>query len=582
MSWIRRFEHRIRRLWFRKNVELWYHPAYRLPITSLGSITGFESRRADFVMWYVLDRKLIPEHRVIQPRRLPLRDLARVHDCSYLESLTRSETLAHIFGVESWDIPAEEVMNTMRLACGATVGAARNCLQYGGVGINVLGGFHHASPERGAGLCPLNDIAIAIACLRADGFSGHISILDLDAHPPDGLAQCVQDDPNVWIGSLSGADWGELPRVDETVLPEQTQDAEYLEALNALLERMPQSELAFVIAGGDVLANDKMGTLALTLDGARERDECVALALDAIPSVWLAGGGYHTDAWRVLAGTALYLSVSSKKPIHRKFDPLKLQFQKIALSLTSEELEGDSLLSAADLQEALGLPNTGGQRLLGFYTVDGSELAFYRYGLLDYIRRLGYSRFRVEHDQTSTGDRMRLFADAGGATHLLVEIVLEKKKILDDWMLYIHWLTLRHPQALFKSNRPALPGQEVPGLGLAKEASEMMDIMAKRLHLKGVAFQPAWFHIAFTLRRRFRFVSPELQGKFEALIRDVAHLPLHEATQLVAEHQVGLEGQPYHWQSDVMAFMAHPTEAYLQEVQEVRDRTHFVVHNPRE
>ena len=72
-------------------------------------------------------------------------------------------------------------------------------------------------------------------------------VLDLDAHQPDGTAECLRTDPNAWIGSISGASWGVLPNVDEVILPDG-EDAAYLEALHGLLSRMPKPDLAFVLS----------------------------------------------------------------------------------------------------------------------------------------------------------------------------------------------------------------------------------------------------------------------------------------------------------------------------------------------
>jgi len=62
--------------------------------------------------------------------------------------------------------------------------------------LNLLGGFHHARPDVAGGFCPVNDVAVAIAAVRADGFRGRVLVLDLDAHPPDGLAACLAGDPS--------------------------------------------------------------------------------------------------------------------------------------------------------------------------------------------------------------------------------------------------------------------------------------------------------------------------------------------------------------------------------------------------
>src|SRR5262249_37124156 len=154
-------------------------------------------------------------------------------------------------------------------------------------------------PARGGGLCPVNDIAVAVAALRADGFAGQVCVIDLDAHPPDGTAECLGGDGRAWIGSLSASDWGAVAGADEGPLPDGCSDPAYVHALRRLLARMPRPALAFVIAGGDVLAGDRMGRLGLTLDGARRRDLAVHAALEGVPAVWLPGGGYHDDAWKV-------------------------------------------------------------------------------------------------------------------------------------------------------------------------------------------------------------------------------------------------------------------------------------------
>src|SRR5205814_8658958 len=183
-----------------------------------------------------------------------------------------------------------------------------------GPALNRLGGFHHAAPDRGAGLCAVNGLAVALAVARKNGFDGRVAVLDLDAHPPDGTAECLRSDPKKWIGSISGAGWAGLDGVDEVVLP-GAGDGAYLSALSELLSRMERPRLAFVLAGGDVLDGDKLGKLRLTLDGARRRDLAVASALRGIPSAWLPAGGYSDRAWKLLAGTALALTERSRRVV---------------------------------------------------------------------------------------------------------------------------------------------------------------------------------------------------------------------------------------------------------------------------
>lgn len=543
-------------------LELWHHPEFRLPITGLP--VPLEPRRADFALWYLVGRGRVRGSAVHVPRPVSYEKLARVHSHDYLESLQDARTLGGIFGVDPSDVPVHEVLRSVRLGCGATVAAARRCLVSGGVALNLFGGFHHAAPTHGGGLCALNDIAVAVADLRAHGFHGQVAVVDLDAHPPDGTAACFEGQERIWIGSLSGSDWGALKGVDEVLLSPGTGDGAYLAALDALLSRMPACEMAFVIAGGDVLAGDAFGMLGLTEEGARRRDRRVLEALHSVPSVWLPGGGYQANAWRVLAGSGLVLAGRGRQRIRPGEDPLRSHYAQVAHSLLPAALsDAESVsLTEEELNEQLGHGPSRRPRFLGFYSADGVEYALERYGFLAQLRRLGYRAFEVHLDELPTGHRVRLFAEHGGehggARHLLVELVAERRVLGGRDTLFINWLALRHPVARFSPGRSPLPGQEVPGLGLSREVAELLSRIAKRLGLGGVAFRPGWYHVAYAARHDFRFLDPARQGRFEALVRDLGKIPLLEATRAIAEGRARLNGRPYTWEADAMVSSERP------------------------
>lgn len=571
---------RVRAWLHRRDLPVWYDPLYRLPLSGLEAAAGMEPRRADFAIWWLRESRTVLARNVRTPRRVSYEDLARVHTPELLESLGRPEAVARIFAVDPSDVLVDEVMTTVRLACGGTLAAAREALQTKGPALNLLGGFHHAAPGAAGGFCPVNDVCVAIAALRAEGFAGRVAILDLDAHPPDGIAACIAGDPRVWLGSISGSDWGALPGVDEVLLPEGTTDAGYLEALGALLSRMPRPQLAFVISGGDVIAGDRFGRLALTLDGARQRDLAIATELEGVPAVWVPGGGYSRFAWRVLAGTGMALAEGSAEPIPAHHDPLSARYSRIARELSPHDLGDSGELTAEDLEEALGIRSQRQRLLLGFYTAAGMEHALYRYGILEQLERLGYRHFRAAFDRAGPGERVRIYGEADGTEHLLVEVILEKRRVLGVEVLFVHWLSLRNPRATFSDQRPRLPGQDVPGLGLAREAGHMLARMAIRLGLGGVAFRPAHLHTAYTARHDFAFVDPERQGRFEALVRDLAHLPLREASRLLDQGRVLMNGQPYAWEADEMAYWLREPPADAGEVERERARVRFTVAPP--
>jgi len=575
---------RAARRWRRwRTVETWYDPDYRLPFANLDR-SGMEPRRADLALWYLLEAGAIRLRGLHRPRPISYRKLSRVHGHEYLESLPDADKLAGIYALDPTDIVVDELLRTLRLACAGTLWAARYALASRRPTLNLLGGFHHARRDGGGGFCALNDLAVAVATLRSRGFRGRVAILDLDAHPPDGTADCLAGDGAAWIGSLSGSDWGPLlPGVDETRLPDGAGDGPYLEALDALLGRMPAPQLALVLAGGDVLLGDRLGRLGLSLQGARERDVRVHRALEGVPSVWVPAGGYHPDSWKVLAGTGLVLAGRPSKRISRRYDPLHARFGAISRALPPELLRSDSdELSQADVEPLY----RGGreQRFLRYYTAEGAEYALFRFGFIDQVRRLGYRGLRVAVDATGAGDRLRLFGSFEGTEHLLVEVVAERRRIGDPTFLFVNWLSLRHPRAQFSLARPILPGQEVPGLGLAREAGELLALIAGRLQLPGVAFRPAYYHVAYAARYRFRFTDPARQGRFEALVRDLAGMPLCDATCAVAEGRVLLNGERWAWEPEDMIFWiageAPPRPEEAAAAARAREASHFTVNPP--
>lgn len=558
-------------------VSIWYDPSYRLPFASIEASTGIDPRRADMVLSHLLSHGIFLREDVRTPSRVRYEDLARVHSQELLESFQDPMEIARVFGVDPSDVVLDEAVKTVRLACGGTLDAAREALHGRGVTLNLLGGFHHAGPTRGGGFCLVNDIAVAVAAVRAEGFRKRVVILDLDAHPPDGTAECFEGDPSVFIGSISGTTWGALPGVDETVLDAGSGDDVYLAALESLLARLPSAGLAFVLAGGDVLRGDKFGSLGLTLDGVRRRDLLVHRKLADVPAVWLPGGGYTVGAWKALAGTGMVLARESLVPIPSDSDPLGEHFSSVARRLTLDRLEGSALISEQDLLGDLDRGHARTRRFLDYYTPEGLEYGLSRYGILSHLRRLGYASFRVATDRDARGDRLRLFAHADGVEHLLFEIVLEKRRREDDDVLYVHWLTLRHPRGRFSPDRPRLPGQEEPGLGLAKEAGQLLARTAERLQLSGIVFRPAYFHTAYAARFAMTFADPEQQGRFEAMLRDLADRPLTEITNAMAEGRVRLDGQPYTWEAGEMVAWLVPRPVDRAPIEAAKQRSRFEI-----
>ena len=76
------------------------------------------------------------------------------------------------------------------------------------------------------------------------------------------------------------------------------------------------------------------------------------------------------------------------------------------------------------------------------------------------------------------------------------------------------------------------------------------------------------------------FVDPDRQGRFEALMRDLAGVSLVEATAALDEGRVLVNGEPYAWEADEMAFWLRESPAEPGEVAAERDRVKFAIVPP--
>ena len=81
-----------------------------------------------------------------------------------------------------------------RRTTAGTVAAARRALARG-VGMNLGGGTHHAGYDFARGYCLFNDVAVALARVRADGGARRALVVDCDVHQGDGTAQVLAGRP---------------------------------------------------------------------------------------------------------------------------------------------------------------------------------------------------------------------------------------------------------------------------------------------------------------------------------------------------------------------------------------------------
>jgi acetoin utilization protein AcuC len=258
-------------------------------------------------------------------------ELETFHTPRYLDTLRRAEAGdldvdgLHM-GLGTADCPIfKGLTGYASLATGATLAGARLLLAgETRIAFNPSGGYHHAFPERAAGFCYVNDLAIA--CLELAACGKRVLYLDVDVHHGDGVQYAFYGRSDVMTISLhetgqlifpgtgseneTGAGEGEGFAVN-VPLPPETYDDVYLEAFDAVvmpLARAFDPDVIVLELGLDTLSGDPLAHLALTNNAHVEMLGRV-LALER-PLLVTGGGGYNVDntvrgwalAWTVLCG----------------------------------------------------------------------------------------------------------------------------------------------------------------------------------------------------------------------------------------------------------------------------------------
>ncbi|HJQ67677.1 MAG TPA: histone deacetylase [Blastocatellia bacterium] len=238
---------------------------------------------------------------IAEPKLARREEILLVHSADYYDRLACGQLTPR--ELRRLGLPwSEALVSRSRFSVAGTIAAAHAALAEG-VAANLGGGTHHAFRDHGEGFCVLNDIAVAIRLLRAEGLIRRASVIDCDVHQGNGTAHIFADDPEVFTLSLHGEKNYPLVKQQSTLdvgLDDGTRDKDYLDALAVALPRAIERfrpDIIFYQAGVDPFEGDRLGRLALTHDGLRERDllvfnHCIKYR---VPTVITLGGGYSSD-----------------------------------------------------------------------------------------------------------------------------------------------------------------------------------------------------------------------------------------------------------------------------------------------
>jgi acetoin utilization deacetylase AcuC-like enzyme len=254
-------------------------------------------------VWPTAKYRLIAE-RVGGPFREPSPcswdTLALVHTPEYLHKV-RTGTLSPE-EIRTLELPQrEELADGFRLMTGGTCETVTLAMEQGSA-VHLGGGLHHAFADHGEGFCLFNDVAVAVRAAARRGIIRRAAVIDCDVHHGNGTAFIFENDPSVFTFSIHQQHNYPMfkPRSDLDIgLRDGAGDAEYLDRLREALPIVAASapELIVYLAGADPYREDRLGGLALSMEGLRERDRLVLDAARArqMPIAVVLAGGYALD-----------------------------------------------------------------------------------------------------------------------------------------------------------------------------------------------------------------------------------------------------------------------------------------------
>jgi acetoin utilization deacetylase AcuC-like enzyme len=276
-------------------IKIAWSPKYHLSLP--------ESHRFPMAKYSLLYEQLLYEGTVTEahfftPKSMSMSIIAAVHDGDYMQKFTEGSLAYKDMRRIGFPWSRSLVAREEHIVFGTVQGALYALEQ--GMALNIAGGTHHAFRDHGEGFCMFNDIAVAAQYLLDNKKIRQALVVDLDVHQGNGTARIFEREPRVFTFSMHGEKNYPLHKETSDLdipLEEGTGDKVYLNALRRVLPGLidkVKPDIIFYQTGVDILNNDKLGRLAITREGIRERDIFVLQTAfnHQIPVMAAMGGGY--------------------------------------------------------------------------------------------------------------------------------------------------------------------------------------------------------------------------------------------------------------------------------------------------
>jgi len=240
--------------------------------------------------------------------------------------------------------------------------------------------------------------------------------------------------------------------------------------------------------------------------------------------------------------------VLTVKP-HGKMEKVEKRFRRVYRKLSALDLqrisdENQAVIDEDLLRDPMGIKKSA--LFLNYYSPEGLVTALEEYGIYDLLKKKGFDDFVLSGkvDDVYRHCARVYWGGVEDPSHLLIELILREGTIRSardgkaqdgvaagqHSLLIIEWLCLQNPSVCFSPDRPPLPGQTHPGLGIGYEILGLLILMAKRTRKDGLLNRPQFYHNARVYYERFKFFDPVREGRLLALMRDTGDDPLTDVS----------------------------------------------------
>ena len=264
-----------------------------------------ENHRFPMIKYELIPEQLIRENtcsdkNFFKPEMIDEKIVLKTHQLQYFDRLKKQKLSSKEIREIGFPMSKDLYIREMTISKGTI-----DCVNFSidnGISMNIAGGTHHAFYDRGEAFCMLNDQAIAANYILDNGLAKKILIIDLDVHQGNGTASIFKNNNSVFTLSFHGKNNYPFRKEKSDLdieLEDNTNDEIYL---NLLKETIPEildktePDFIFYLSGVDVLKNDKLGRLSMSIEGCKERDKYIIETCynNSIPIQISMGGGYSS------------------------------------------------------------------------------------------------------------------------------------------------------------------------------------------------------------------------------------------------------------------------------------------------